>query len=148
MQNATESARQLAELKQLGVSISLDDFGTGYSSLSRLVRLPIDNLKIDQGFVQRLDGTGGAETVVRAIVALAHDLGMKTVAEGVESNRDLKALKAMGCDLAQGFFLAKPMSAALLQEATVQPSCHVGRSAGQNGQLTNFSHHGTRDFLN
>jgi len=114
MYNVEESARQLADLKQLGVSISLDDFGTGYSSLSYLVRLPIDTVKIDQSFVRRMDGQEDTATLVRAMVGLAHGLGMKVVAEGVESERQLASLRAMNCDVGQGFLLGRPGPPALI----------------------------------
>jgi len=114
-----KSCRQFAELKQLSVSISLDDFGTGYSSLSYLARLPIDVLKIDQSFVRRMNGAENAANLVQAIIALAHRLGMKTVAEGVESERDLESLRAMDCDLAQGYLLGRPMPPALIAKMLV-----------------------------
>jgi EAL domain-containing protein (putative c-di-GMP-specific phosphodiesterase class I) len=94
MQDIRETARQLKELKKLGVSVSLDDFGTGYSSLSYLEELPIDNLKIDRTFVQRMNGA---------------------VAEGVETGQQLERLKAMGCDRAQSFMLAGPAPALSIQ---------------------------------
>jgi diguanylate cyclase (GGDEF)-like protein/PAS domain S-box-containing protein len=116
MQNATDSAQQLTALRKLGVRVSLDDFGTGYSSLSHLEDLPINDLKIDRSFVQRLNGIGNAGTLVQAIGALAHSLGMRTVAEGVENQHQLDLLKAMRCDLAQGYFLARPDSPGRLRE--------------------------------
>jgi diguanylate cyclase (GGDEF)-like protein/PAS domain S-box-containing protein len=141
MHDVNDSVRQLAELKQLGVSISLDDFGTGYSSLSYLVRFPIDHLKIDQGFIRRMDGAESSMILVHGIIALAHGLGMKTVAEGVESERDLESLKEMGCDLAQGFLLAKPMPPEYIgQMLSVHPrpvpygaAARPGRSTRANG---------------
>jgi len=116
MYDVNESARQLAELKKLGVSISLDDFGTGYCSLNYLMRFPIDHLKIDQSFVQRMDSGPDAIALVHAIVSLAHSLRIKTIAEGVECERSLELLKAMGCDMAQGYLLGKPMHPALVFE--------------------------------
>src|ERR1022692_11095 len=103
MHDIRETARQLKELKKLGVSVSLDDFGTGYSSLSYLEELPIDNLKIDRKFVQRMNGADNTRTLVQSIVGLAHGLGMRAVAEGVETGEQLEQLKAMGCDRAQSF---------------------------------------------
>jgi diguanylate cyclase (GGDEF)-like protein/PAS domain S-box-containing protein len=98
----------LNALKDLGVRLVIDDFGTGYSSLSYLKRLPVDALKIDQAFV---DGLGhGAEdaAIVSAVIGLARGLGVLTVAEGVETQRQLDELRALGCDFAQGFFLGRP----------------------------------------
>jgi diguanylate cyclase (GGDEF)-like protein/PAS domain S-box-containing protein len=115
MQDIRETARQLKELKKLGVSVSLDDFGTGYSSLSYLEELPIDNLKIDRKFVQRMNGADNTRTLVQSIVGLAHGLGMRAVAEGVETGEQLEQLKAMGCDRAQSFMLAGPAPALCIQ---------------------------------
>jgi diguanylate cyclase (GGDEF)-like protein/PAS domain S-box-containing protein len=108
MRDVMESSRQLKELKELGVSVSLDDFGTGYSSLSYLQQLPIDNLKIDRSFVQRMNGAPSTWTLVQAIVDLAHSLGMRATAEGVASAHQLELLEGMRCDFAQSFFLGKP----------------------------------------
>jgi diguanylate cyclase (GGDEF)-like protein/PAS domain S-box-containing protein len=115
MQDIRETARQLKELKELGVSVSLDDFGTGYSSLSYLEELPIDNLKIDRRFVQRMNGADNTRTLVQSIVGLAHSLGMRAVAEGVETAAQLEHLKAMGCDRAQSYMLAGPAPALCIQ---------------------------------
>jgi diguanylate cyclase (GGDEF)-like protein/PAS domain S-box-containing protein len=115
MQDIRETARQLRELKKLGVSVSLDDFGTGYSSLSYLEELPIDNLKIDRKFVQRMNSADNTRTLVESIVGLAHGLGMRAVAEGVETGEQLAQLKAMGCDRAQSFMLAGPAPALCIQ---------------------------------
>jgi len=115
MQDLRETARQLRELKKLGVSVSLDDFGTGYSSLSYLEELPIDNLKIDRRFVQRMRGAGNTRTLVESMVGLAHGLGMRAVAEGVETAEQLQQLRAMGCDRAQSFMLGGPAPALSIQ---------------------------------
>jgi len=115
MQDIRETARQLKELKKLGVSVSLDDFGTGYSSLSYLEELPIDNLKIDRKFVQRMNGADNTRTLVQSMVGLAHGLGMRAVAEGVETAEQLELLKAMGCDRAQSFMLGRPAPAPAIQ---------------------------------
>src|ERR1017187_9964533 len=113
MHDIRETARQLKELKKLGVSVSLDDFGAGY--LSYLEELPIDNLKIDRKFVQRMNGADNTRTLVQSIVGLAHGLGMRAVAEGVETGEQLAQLKAMGCDRAQSFMLAGPAPALSIQ---------------------------------
>lgn len=115
MQDIQETARQLRELKKLGVSVSLDDFGTGYSSLSYLEELPIDNLKIDRKFIQRMNAADNTRTLVQSIVGLAHGLGMRAVAEGVETSEQLNQLKTMGCDRAQSFMLAGPAPAISIQ---------------------------------
>jgi diguanylate cyclase (GGDEF)-like protein len=99
----------LAALKQAGISTSLDDFGSGYSSLGYLVRLPIDTLKIDRSFVEALVDSQKASAVIRGIVGLARSLGMKTIAEGVESQRQVAELKDAGCDVIQGYLISRPL---------------------------------------
>ncbi|MCA1799544.1 MAG: EAL domain-containing protein, partial [Xanthomonadaceae bacterium] len=99
----------LPRLKELGVRVMIDDFGTGYSSLSRLARLPIDALKIDYSFIRELVRDGGSSEIVRAIVALAHNLGISVVAEGVEREEQLALLREIGCDRAQGFLFSRPL---------------------------------------
>ncbi|MFP5394510.1 MAG: EAL domain-containing protein, partial [Gammaproteobacteria bacterium] len=101
----------MQSLADLGVELSIDDFGTGYSSLAYLDRLPVDEVKIDQSFVFRLEKEAGDATIVRATVALAHELGLRVVAEGVESELATRLVTDMGCDLLQGFGLARPMPA-------------------------------------
>lgn len=106
METRASAANTLARLKELGIRISIDDFGTGYSSLSYLQRLPIDTLKIDQSFI-RLMGDGSRESeIVRTIVAMAHNLGMTVVAEGVELDQQEADLRAIGCDYGQGLLYA------------------------------------------
>lgn len=97
------------ELRELGVRLAIDDFGTGYSSLSRVIDLPVDFVKIDKLFVDRLIGSADGETMVRAVVALSHSLGIKVVAEGVEERAQAYALTRLGCALAQGYLFARPM---------------------------------------
>jgi diguanylate cyclase (GGDEF)-like protein/PAS domain S-box-containing protein len=116
VEDPTTAAGVLRALKRRQVQVYLDDFGTGYSSLSSLHRLPLDALKIDRSFVSEMDGasTGayrGAE-IVRTIVAMARSLGVRVVAEGVETREQLAALRALGCDYAQGFLISPPLSAA------------------------------------
>ena len=102
------------KLKQLGVHISIDDFGTGYSSLAYLRKLPAEELKIDRSFVLDLETSSDARAVVDAVVKLAQALGLKVVAEGVETEAQNQILRALGCDQLQGFLFAKPMSAKAL----------------------------------
>jgi diguanylate cyclase len=103
-------AEELSSLRAVGVTLSLDDFGTGYSSLSYLKRFRFDVLKIDRSFVAGLPGDTDDVSLVKAILAMASGLDLKVVAEGVETQEQLNFLKLHGCDLAQGYFLAKPMS--------------------------------------
>jgi EAL domain-containing protein (putative c-di-GMP-specific phosphodiesterase class I) len=103
----------LHRLRDLGIRLSVDDLGTGYSSLAYLQRLPVDEVKIDRSFLAELE-TAEAQAVVGAIVELGHRLGKQVVAEGVEREESLGVLRAMGCDSAQGFWIARPMAAVQL----------------------------------
>ncbi|GIE94992.1 putative bifunctional diguanylate cyclase/phosphodiesterase [Paractinoplanes rishiriensis] len=107
-----ENLSRLISLKALGVLLAMDDFGTGYSSLAYLRRFPMDVLKIDRSFVDRLGGESEDEALVRTIVRLAQRFGMFTVAEGIEETVQLAALREMGCDFAQGYLLSRPLPAA------------------------------------
>jgi diguanylate cyclase (GGDEF)-like protein len=104
----------LDELKRIGVKLALDDFGTGYSSLSYLSAMPIDEIKVDQSFVAKLTDQPSSREIVKAIIGLAHAIGMGIVAEGVETTQQHHELTRLGSDQCQGFYFAKPMSAALL----------------------------------
>jgi EAL domain-containing protein (putative c-di-GMP-specific phosphodiesterase class I) len=97
----------------LGVGLSIDDFGAGYSSLSQLSRLPVHELKIDKAFVLRMLDSGQEAAIVKSTIDLAHTLGLSVVAEGVESAEHWQRLVAYGCDVAQGYYLSKPMEAAV-----------------------------------
>jgi PAS domain S-box-containing protein len=100
----------LAQLRALGVEVQIDDFGTGYSSLGYLHQLPIDTLKIDRTFVNRIGLNGNGIDMVRTVLALAHDLGMKVVAEGIETPDQLSKLKGLECEYGQGYLFAKPIN--------------------------------------
>jgi EAL domain-containing protein (putative c-di-GMP-specific phosphodiesterase class I) len=106
----------LHELKAEGVGISLDDFGTGYSSLSYLSRYPIDRLKIDQSFVRDIDRMPVNVSIIVAITALAKSLGLKVIAEGVETEAELARVRECKCDESQGYLHARPMSAEALAD--------------------------------
>ena len=105
------AVRQLTDLRSLGVRISIDDFGTGYSSLAYLRTLPIDELKIDRSFVVPVADDPSAAAIVASVVTLGHALGLSVLAEGVETAAQLTALRELGCDMAQGFYLARPTTA-------------------------------------
>jgi diguanylate cyclase (GGDEF)-like protein/PAS domain S-box-containing protein len=111
MDDVEFSYQTLARLKRLRVQLAVDDFGTGYSSLSYLRSFPVDLLKVDRSFVAGLGAAGGDEAIVAAIIKLAHTLGLEAVAEGVETAAQLARLRALGCNLAQGYYLARPMPA-------------------------------------
>jgi EAL domain-containing protein (putative c-di-GMP-specific phosphodiesterase class I) len=98
-------------LHSLGCRLAVDDYGTGYSSLAYLRRLPLNELKIDKSFVQRMARDASDAVIVRSTIDLAHNMGLYVVAEGVEDETTLERLRALGCDMVQGFFLAKPMTA-------------------------------------
>jgi EAL domain-containing protein (putative c-di-GMP-specific phosphodiesterase class I) len=102
----------LRRVQAMGIQWSLDDFGTGYSSLAYLHRLKVDTVKVDRSFVNRIGGEEGGSEMVRAIVALAHNLEMDVVAEGVETLHQLEHLRSLGCEMAQGYFFSKPVPAA------------------------------------
>jgi EAL domain-containing protein (putative c-di-GMP-specific phosphodiesterase class I) len=105
---------RLEELRTLGVGLHIDDFGTGYSSLSYLQRFPIDTLKIDYSFIQRLGDQGDGAEIVRTILLLARELGIDAIAEGVETKNQLEQLRTLECDFAQGFYFAKPLQSRLV----------------------------------
>ena len=111
-----EATAVLAKFKELGVRLSIDDFGTGYSSLSRLQRLPVDSLKIDRSFISGMDRDNEAREIVRIIIMLAHNLGLKVVGEGVETPEQARQLRELGCELAQGYFFARPAAAETITE--------------------------------
>jgi diguanylate cyclase (GGDEF)-like protein len=112
MEDAEGTAELLKNLQARGLSISIDDFGTGYSSLSYLKRLPVDTLKIDISFIRDITRSHDDAAIVKAIIALAHSLDMKVVAEGVETREQYTALRAIGCDAAQGFLFSPAVPAA------------------------------------
>jgi EAL domain-containing protein (putative c-di-GMP-specific phosphodiesterase class I) len=109
-----------------GVQIALDDFGTGYSSLGHLQRFPVNILKIDRSFVERLDqGTDGL-AIVSAVIAMASALRIRTVGEGIETQAQLSQLTSLGCDFGQGFLLARPADPTTLREALGLPTPALG----------------------
>src|SRR6202030_1967302 len=113
IRDVRESAAKMEQLRALGCQISLDDFGAGYSSLSYLQRLPIDILKLDRSFVQEVKTEGGASSsLVQGIVIMAHGLGIRITAEGVETQQQLDLVHHSGCDKVQGFLLGRPSPAA------------------------------------
>lgn len=116
MEDAKSVSEILAEFKQAGISIAIDDFGTGYSSLSYLKRFPIDKLKIDQSFVRDVTVDANDASLVKAIIAMARALNLKTIAEGVETADELEFLRAEGCEEAQGYLIGRPMPAEKISE--------------------------------
>ncbi len=115
-----EAGARMQALRELGVNLALDDFGTGYSSLSYLTRLPLDEIKIDRAFVSRMEHESGEAAIVQAILAVAIRLSLRVVAEGVETEAQLRQLKLHGCNLFQGYLLGRPMDAAALEAALAE----------------------------
>jgi EAL domain-containing protein (putative c-di-GMP-specific phosphodiesterase class I) len=116
MQDAERALTVMHSLKQLGISLSLDDFGTGYSSLSYLRRFPIDEVKIDRSFVRDLHRNQDDAAIAGAVVALAHSLGLKVVAEGVEMEEQVRVLENLSCDQVQGYFFGRPLDVAEFED--------------------------------
>lgn len=115
--NLDSALRQIARLRELGVTFALDDFGTGYSSLNQLRTLPVDCVKVDRSFIKDLERmTGDSTTLVRGIIGLAHNLRLTVVGEGVETRRQLEILRSLGCDLIQGFYLHRPLTLQAAEE--------------------------------
>ena len=116
MADPTRALASLTALQQSGISLSIDDFGTGYSSMSYLKRLPVDELKIDQSFISDMLSNNSDNVLVRSSIDLGHNLGLSVVAEGVEDQATATALAGLGCDLLQGYHLARPMTATAMTE--------------------------------
>jgi len=110
------AAQVMQQLRMAGVRFAIDDFGTGHSSLAQLHALPVDELKIDRGFVGNLDQSAGNLAIVRTTIELGHSLGLKVVAEGIETPEVWASLLRLGCDLAQGYFISRPMAAGAVPE--------------------------------
>lgn len=134
MQDYQTAITHIERLRSMGVAIALDDFGTGFSSLSYLSRLPIDKIKIDRSFVCNL-AEPGVGKIVTAIMSMCETLGVECIAEGVESMEDCLTLKRMGCSLAQGYALARPMDIANLQAWLEDGNCQPGDGCLQPGLL-------------
>jgi EAL domain-containing protein (putative c-di-GMP-specific phosphodiesterase class I) len=113
--DAERSVAILTRLKGIGARLSIDDFGSGFSSLAQLKRFPIDEVKIDRPFVAGLERDKGDRAVAATVIDMAHHMGFTAVAEGVERDATRKALREMGCDLAQGNLFCEPLSAAQLR---------------------------------
>jgi PAS domain S-box-containing protein len=129
MADPQRSSLVLAELKALGVHISIDDFGTGYSSLSRLQGFPVDTLKIDRAFISKIDTDSETSEIVRIIVMLAHNLGLKVVAEGAETAEQVRVLRQLKCELVQGYFFAPPGDHAAAQALLSKNRAEASHSA-------------------
>ncbi len=121
VEDADQALVTLDALRALGVQVQIDDFGTGYSSLSYLQRFPVDTLKIDRSFIGRISAGDDSLEIVRSIVNLAHGLGLTVIAEGVETQEQLNFIKALACELGQGYLISKPLEAERAFEYIVRP---------------------------
>jgi diguanylate cyclase (GGDEF)-like protein/PAS domain S-box-containing protein len=130
--HASEVAAKLAKLRQLGIGVDLDDFGTGYASLTHLRLFQVDRIKLDSSFVDGIGEDPDDDIIVTAIVRLAKSLGLRCVAEGVENQRQLAFLQALGCDDVQGYLFAKPMDQ---QRMTTWLKLHAARTPGASADL-------------
>ena len=116
MEHTEANLTLLRRLRHMGVRLAIDDFGTGYSSLSYLHRFPVDMLKIDRSFIDRLRNSGEDTELVRTIVKLGQSLGMTIIAEGIENHAQFLALKRLGCEVGQGFHFSRPVPAAQIDQ--------------------------------
>jgi len=115
MQDAENSTSKMHRLKELGVKLSMDDFGTGYSSLSYLHRFPLDVIKIDRSFVKDIKGNRDDGAIAKAVIAMAHSMNLKVIAEGVETREQYEFLKEHGCEIVQGYLISRPLPVAELE---------------------------------
>ena len=122
MERVDEVVASLNDLRAIGVRCSIDDFGTGYSALTYLAEMPIDAIKIDRSFIQRIDGAASGGSIVGAVIALAHSLDLVVVAEGVETDEQLQFLDVHGCDQVQGFRFSPPLPAAEMVDLMRSPA--------------------------
>jgi len=122
MQNAQQATAVLNELRQLGVSLAIDDFGTGYSSLAYLQRFPVDCLKIDRSFTNTITHSPEADAIIHTLVQLGKDLGLKTLAEGVETTGQIDQLRDEAVNEAQGFLMSRPLDPHTLETQLLHPA--------------------------
>ena len=132
----------LRRLDHLGLRLSIDDFGTGYSSLAGLRALPVDELKIDKSFVMEMAENENDAVIVRSTIDLAHNLGLKVVAEGVEREEHLALLSGLGCDVGQGFFISRPMPEENMTEWFRNPPYEIGQLLGPDDEI--YSQNGSK----
>ncbi|MGA1601103.1 MAG: PAS domain S-box protein [Prochlorothrix sp.] len=136
MENPELAASMLKKLDQAGIKLALDDFGTGYSSLNYLRRFPVHTLKIDRSFVSSLDQGGEDLEIIRTITALAHNLRMNVIAEGLETQWQWQQLRDLGCELGQGFFFAKPLERSAAEALVLQTNPWSPPASGEVEQQT------------
>jgi EAL domain-containing protein (putative c-di-GMP-specific phosphodiesterase class I) len=130
MENVEENIHKLAAARDLGINTVIDDFGTGYSSLRYIARLPIHAVKIDRGFIVNMTHNHDDMTIVSMILSLSHELGLKVIAEGVDTEEQLKVLRLLKCDAIQGFLYSRPVPYAGIEQLlrSGKPLLQVGNS--------------------
>lgn len=128
LQDIERTIEILSDLRRMGVQISIDDFGTGYSSLSYLKRLPADSVKIDRSFVSGLDTNANDAAIATVIIAMSHSIGLKVIAEGVETEEQLAFLRQRRCDEFQGFLRARPMPTSEVELLLADEHISTGRA--------------------
>ena len=133
MAHPERAAETLLEIREMGVHISIDDFGTGYSSLARLKKFPIESVKIDRSFIRDVAIDADDAAIVSAVIAMAHNLRLKVVAEGVETEEQIRFLHEPNCDEVQGYLVSRPIAPEQVSEFAVQ------RAAGRPGPMAGFS---------
>jgi len=116
MHDVDFAIKTMKDLRSLGVSLSIDDFGTGYSSLSYLKQFPVSKLKIDRSFVQDITCDNNDEIIAASIISLSHNMNLKVIAEGVETQEQANLLKRYGCNQVQGYLYSRPISAEQIEE--------------------------------
>lgn len=140
MTGSDATASTLQALRRKGVQVALDDFGTGYSSLSYLQKFPVDCLKIDQSFIRQISMVGAQSTLVTAIINMAHTLGLRVVAEGVETGEELQFLKDRGCDEGQGFYISRPLTASAFAERLKEQDGAMAASGSSPVRIRSLAH--------
>lgn len=140
MRNGRRALQHLRDIRSLGVEIAIDDFGTGYANLSYLRRLPASTLKLDQSFIGALAASPADRTIVRTMIAMAHDLGFRVVAEGVETQEVLDLLEAWSADEVQGYFISRPLDPAALHDWIAAGSCRTIPYQGHGRTILESSH--------
>jgi EAL domain-containing protein (putative c-di-GMP-specific phosphodiesterase class I) len=133
LQDGDQSFKVISDLRELGVGIAFDDFGTGYASLGTLQRYPITTLKIDRGFVRDLLTKQRDAAITRALIMLSRDIGVTTIAEGIETAEQELTLKMMGCDCGQGYLYGRSMPPSEIAEQLARLSRHGTRSVARAG---------------
>jgi EAL domain-containing protein (putative c-di-GMP-specific phosphodiesterase class I) len=128
LSNPDKARYILEQISQMGLKIAIDDFGTGYSSLAYLKTLPIDHIKVDKSFIRGLPHSADDLTITKAIIAIAHGLSMRVIAEGVEDSNQLETLRQEGCDEYQGYYCSAPVTA-----DSIERQIHTGKYGPRHG---------------